>query len=165
MCVSRRAGNKDGWKSNYAVSNIQSWSGATPNALSFPSGFSSCSAYYNIIAQPPATSTGAARASTAAATQSPAASTAAATQSPAASTAAAPTQSPVTPTAATAATGSPASPTTATGSQVVQTSTPVVTPFITSTQPAVINGASSQRAGAVGVVVALVASALLVAVL
>ena len=49
--------NKDGWKSDYGINNVRSWAAtATPAALTIPSTYSPCAAYYNIVAQPSAAS-------------------------------------------------------------------------------------------------------------
>ena len=46
--TSSNAGATDGWRSNYAIGNLQAWgNGATATALSVPSGYAACRPYVN----------------------------------------------------------------------------------------------------------------------
>ena len=99
--------NKDGWKSSYALANIQSWSAAAAQqAPVIPAGFSACTPYYNILSQAPSSpsssggSVAASSSSSVATAASSASSSAAAASSSAATSASAAASSSVTSTSA-----------------------------------------------------------------
>ena len=136
-----------GWRSNYALNNIQQWgTGTTSGALTFPSNFSPCVAYTNIsaVVQPPT-----ARSSSAvSAAASSAGSSSAATSVPAASavSSAAATSVPAASAVSSAAATSPAAAAATSAVAVTSPAVRVSSSAAATSAPVVINPTSTPAA-------------------